>query len=176
MGAGRVVGATAFLGLGLWLATGLLGKPLGTLESFLPPAEEGAPVAVTKTAATAPIQLDWKLNDLPGSLTLAKNESKRVFIDYTGYTCTNCRWMEANMFTRPEIKAQLAKFVLARLYTDGDGEIYEQQQEQQQEQFNTVALPLYAVVDGDGKTIATFPGLTKKPEEFLAFLQKAQIN
>jgi thiol:disulfide interchange protein DsbD len=176
MGAGRVVAATAFLGLGLWLGTGLLGKPLGTLESFLPPTEEGAAATVAKTATNAPVKLDWKLNDLPNSLVLAKNENKRVFIDYTGYTCTNCRWMEANMFTRPEIKAQLAKFVLARLYTDGEGEIYEQQQAQQQEQFNTVALPLYAVVDGDGNTIATFPGLTKKPEEFLAFLQKAQTN
>jgi len=180
LGAGRVVGATAFLGLGLWLGTGLLGKPLGTLESFLPPPQEGsAAVAVHSSANVvnpASITLSWKLNDLPGVLASAKQEKRRVFIDYTGYTCTNCRWMEANIFTRPEIKAQLAKFALARLYTDGEGELYEKQAAQQQAQFNTVALPLYAVVDGDGKTIATFPGATHNPEEFLAFLQKAQLN
>jgi thiol:disulfide interchange protein DsbD len=183
LGAGRVVGATAFLGIGFWLATGLIGKPLGTLESFLPPVETTAAVAQNTTsqgaadaAAQVPAKLMWKLNDLSSSIALAKNDNKRVFIDYTGYTCTNCRWMEANIFTRPEIKAELNKFVLARLYTDGEGEIYEQQQEQQQEQFGTVALPLYAVVDGDGKTVATFPGLTHDPQEFLAFLQKAQAN
>lgn len=176
LGAGRVVGATAFLGLGLWLGTGLLGKPLGTLESFLPPAQEGAVQTAAANSAAAPVELSWKMNDLPAVLTAAKQSNKRVFIDYTGYTCTNCRWMEANIFTRPEIKAELAKFQLARLYTDGDGEIYEKQQAQQQAQFNTVALPLYAIVDGDGKTIATFPGLTHDPKEFLAFLQKAEIN
>jgi thiol:disulfide interchange protein len=175
LSAGRVVGATAFLGLALWLGTGLLGKPLGTLASFLPPNDAQA-ATVNAATSNAPKELTWNVNDLPGALTIAKGENKRVFIDYTGYTCTNCRWMEANMFTRPEIKEQLSKFVLAKLYTDGEGEIYEQQQAQQQEQFGTVALPLYAVVDGDGNTIATFPGMTRKPEEFLAFLEKALAN
>ncbi len=176
LSAGRAFAATIFLGTGIWLATGLTGRPLGTLESFLPPAEPGAGNAVSTTGAptTAPAELTWKMNDLPATLVVAKGSNKRVFIDYTGYTCTNCRWMEANMFTRPEIKAAMGKFVLARLYTDGDGEMYEKQQEQQQTQFHTVALPLYAVVDGDGKTVATFPGLTRNPQEFLAFLEKAE--
>ncbi len=174
LGAGRVVSATAFLGLALWLGTGLLGKSLGTLQSFLPPPDANASVVGAKNPGD--VKLAWTTNDLPAVVALAKNENKRVFIDYTGYTCTNCRWMEANMFTRPEIKSVLNKFALAKLYTDGEGEPYEQQQAQQQELYGTVALPLYVVLDGDGKTIATFPGMTRKPEEFLAFLEKAQAN
>jgi thiol:disulfide interchange protein len=179
LSAGRAFAATLFLGSGIWLATGLAGRPLGTLESFLPPAEPVTGITLGAmsspgTAANVPAELTWKTDDLPSALAAAKESNKRVFIDYTGFTCTNCRWMEANMFTRPEIKAAMSKFVLARIHTDGEEDKYVKQQEQQQAQFNTVALPLYAVVDGDGKTIATFPGLTRNSAEFLAFLEKAE--
>ncbi len=98
-------------------------------------------------------------------------EQRLVLIDFTGYTCTNCRWMEANMFPRPEIRAELERFVRVRLYTDGEGELYEKHQQFQATTFGTVALPLYAVMTVDGRPLATFPGLTRKPEEFIAFLR-----
>ena len=44
----------------------------------------------------------------------------------------------------------------------------------QQERFKTVALPYYAVLEADGSTVATFPGLTRDPSEFVKFLQQAQ--
>jgi thiol:disulfide interchange protein DsbD len=78
--------------------------------------------------------------------------------------------MEANIFTRPEIKVAMNRFVLARLYTDGDGDIYDKQQVMQQQRFGTIALPLYAIVDPDGKTVTTFAGLTRNPTAFLSFL------
>lgn len=167
---GRGALALCFLGVGMWLATGLTGAPLGTLESFLPP-EGGLPPAVA--ASEVPAELHWTLNDLPAALAVARREHRRVFIDFSGYTCTNCRWMESNIFTRPEIKAGLNRYVLARLFTDGDGEIYDRQQALQQRQFGTIALPLYAVVHADGNTVMTFSGLTRNPSKFLAFLQRA---
>ena len=85
-------------------------------------------------------------------------------------------WMEANIFDRPDVSAELSEFVLTRLYTDGDGEIYERQQAFQERTFGTVALPLYAVVDADGKVRATFTGLTRNPGEFIAFLQRARVK
>jgi thiol:disulfide interchange protein DsbD len=42
----------------------------------------------------------------------------------------------------------------------------------EQEMFGTVALPFYAIVDADGRTIATFPGLTRNAAEFVEFLKK----
>ncbi|MDQ2890138.1 MAG: thioredoxin family protein [Gemmatimonadota bacterium] len=165
--AARAVPAVLFLTLGMWLATGLSGSTLGTLESFLPPVG-GEPPPVN--AALVPAELAWRLNDLPGALALARQQKRRVFIDFTGYTCTNCRWMEANMFSRPEVKVALDRFVLSRLYTDGDGDIYDRQQAMQQQRYGTIALPLYAIVDADGKTVTTFGGLTRSPNEFLSFL------
>jgi thiol:disulfide interchange protein DsbD len=167
IGAARAISALGFLALGMWLATGVSGGTLGTLESFLPPVG-GAPPPVN--SADVPAELQWRLNDLPAALAVARQQNRRVFIDFSGYTCTNCRWMESNMFTRPEIKVAMNRFVLARLYTDGDGEMYEKQQAMQQERFGTIALPLYAIVDPDGKTVTTFPGLTRSPNDFLSFL------
>jgi thiol:disulfide interchange protein len=146
--------------IGVWLALGLAGKArLGDLEAFLPPATSG---------------LEWKLNDLPGALAAARRDGKPVFVDFTGYTCTNCRWMEANIFSRPEVERALSKYELARLFTDGEGSLYEQQQAYQESHYNTVALPLYAVIAPDGHTIATFAGLTRDPAAFVAFLQRTQ--
>jgi hypothetical protein len=35
-----------------------------------------------------------------------------------------------------------------------------------------VAEPYYAIVDPDERTIATFPGLTRKASEFVTFLKQ----
>ena len=171
----RALFATGFLALGLWLAVGLDGRPLGEIEPFLPPRAEDTPKGALAMAAKGEEREGphWYLNDLDGALAAAREKDARVFIDFTGYTCTNCRWMESNMFTVPAVKEQLERFVLARLFTDGEGEVYEDQQEYQKETFGTIALPLYAVVDGKGETVATFLGLTRDREEFLAFLEGA---
>ncbi len=161
-----VTGAAAVT---LWLASGLSGRSLGELEAFLPPA----PISATPTASSgngAPVALNWILNDHRTALAQASATNRLVFIDFTGYTCTNCRWMEANMFTRSDVQSAMSQFVLSRMYTDGEGPIYETQQKFQEDRFGTVALPLYAIVDGNGKTVRTFSGLTRSPGEFLAFL------
>jgi thiol:disulfide interchange protein len=151
-----------------WLASGIGGRQLTQVEAFLPP-----PLSTTLASSTgeAPV---WILNDYSAARTDARASGKLVFVDFTGYTCTNCRWMEANMFTRPDVSAELGRFVLSRLYTDGEGDIYEQQQAFQEKTFGTVALPLYAVVDADGKIRATFSGLTRNPADFIAFLRRAR--
>ena len=169
----RIGFAVAFFGLCIYLTTGVLGRKLGELESFLPPKNKES---VFNVLGDRNAELQWTANNYDAALQRAKAENKRVLIDFTGYTCTNCRWMEANMFTRPEVKAEMEKFVLVSLYTDGEGEIYERQQQMEQTVFGTVALPFYAIMDSAGKPIAAFPGLTRNPDEFIDFLRKAQKN
>jgi thiol:disulfide interchange protein DsbD len=159
----------AALALAGWLGSGLTGRPLRQIEAFLPPSIPIASSAVGR--GTVPT---WMLNDYDGALRTARTSGKLVFVDFTGYTCTNCRWMEANIFSRPDVGAELGQFVLARLYTDGEGEMYERQQSFQEQTFGTVALPLYAVVDSEGKVRATFTGLTRDPAEFIAFLHRGR--
>jgi len=159
IGPGRAMAVAAFTILTLWLGSGIRGHSLGEVESFLPPKPDQA--------------LSWIRDDYARSLALAKENHRRVFINFTGVTCINCRLMEATIFTRPEVKRALAQFELAELYTDLDGQKYEAQQAFQQRQFGTVALPLYAVVDANGKTVATFAGLTRDPRVFVRFLEEA---
>jgi thiol:disulfide interchange protein len=172
---GWLMAAAATLLFAAWLGTGVAGRRLGELEAFLPPLDvaRGRPLdfARGRPANGSTSELPWITNDLDAALAEARASQRLVVIDFTGYTCTNCRWMEANMFTRPEIRAALDGFVRARLYTDGQGDVYERQQRLQQEQFRTVALPLYAIVDADRRPVATFAGLTRDPAEFLTFLR-----
>lgn len=173
LGALRMMAAVVSLAVSFYLLTGLFGSKLGELESFLPPDLNRASA---KSLRGGDGELDWTSNNYEGVLARAKAENKRVFVDFTGYTCTNCRWMEANQFTKAEVQKELGSFVLARLYTDGDGQVYERQQQMEQDMFGTVALPFYAILDGNGKAIATFPGLTRDTAEFVEFLQKAEKN
>jgi len=173
IGALRLVSAILSLAISFYLLTGLFGAKLGELESFLPPDLENSS---SKVFGKSKEELAWIDNDLEKALAKAKTENKRVFIDFTGYTCTNCRWMEANVFVKKEVEAEMSKFVLARLYTDDGSENNEKQQQFQEKTFATVALPFYAILEADGKTVSTFPGLTRNTPEFVDFLQKSQKN
>jgi thiol:disulfide interchange protein len=177
IGALRLMVSLIFLSLGFYLLTGLFGARLGELESFLPPATEDSVASAFPSSSSAAMrtgELGWMTNDYEGALKQARGENKAVFIDFTGYTCTNCRWMEANMFPKRAVRQELQKYVRVRLYTDGEGQPYEGFQQMQEQKFGTVALPLYAVVNGDGTTLATFSGLTRNEAEFVTFLKAGQ--
>jgi len=171
LGAFRMISAVVSLAVSFYLLTGLFGAKLGELEPFLPPDLGNS---AGRLLGRGDDELKWIPNDYQAALSKAKAENKKVFIDFTGYTCTNCRWMEANVFIKKEVEDELGKYVLVRLYTDGEGEVYEKQQKMEQDMFGTVALPYYAIVSADGKTISSFPGLTRNVPEFVDFLKKAQ--
>jgi thiol:disulfide interchange protein DsbD len=163
-GAARWTAVAAGVVLGIWLASGLAGRRLGELEAFLPPAD---------LAGMAPgSELRWIINDYDAALAEAKQSGRPVLIDFTGYTCTNCRWMEANMFPRPDVSRELARYVRVRLYTDGQGELYQRYQQLEQTMFGTVALPYYAVLRSDGTPVVAFGGLTRDSAEYVNFLRK----
>jgi thiol:disulfide interchange protein len=115
-----------------WLGTGLVGRRLGELEAFLPPGELGGGQGG---------ELAWIVNDYEGALAQSVKENRPLLVDFTGYTCTNCRWMEANMFPRTEVSRELSRYVRVRLYTDGRGEQYRRFQDLQRDTIGTVALP-----------------------------------
>jgi thiol:disulfide interchange protein DsbD len=159
----RLAATAAALALGVWLASGLAGRRLGELEAFLPPAD--------LSASSVHGELPWILNDFDAARAQAARDNRPILIDFTGYTCTNCRWMEANMFPRPEVARELDKFVRVRLYTDGRGEMFQRFQQMEQDIFGTVALPFYAILTPNGTPRVAFGGLTRSPEEYLAFLR-----
>ncbi len=156
--------AAASFVLAMWLGNGIRGARLGELEAFLPPAEAGVLAAGKEP--------EWIINDYQKALAEAKQQNRPLLVDFTGYTCTNCRWMEANMFPRPEVALELTRYVRVRLYTDGQGELYRGFQNMQRETYGTVALPYYAAIDPDGTPRVGFGGLTRSSAEFVSFLRK----
>jgi thiol:disulfide interchange protein DsbD len=115
-------------------------------------------------------------NDYRGALERARAENKPVFVNFTGYACTNCHWMKANMFSRPEIAAALGGFVLLELYTDGTDAASEANGALELSRFQTTAIPFYAILDANEQVVATSAGVTRNPATYLAFLRKGSEN
>ncbi|NOY05939.1 MAG: cytochrome C biogenesis protein [Chlorobi bacterium] len=171
---GRVLFALFFIAVSIFLYTGLNDRPLGELDAFLPPMNyEETIEAASGNAATSHRASgeDW-FASLDEAKRVAAAQNKNIFIDFTGFACTNCRWMEANLFTRDDVKELFSRYVLVRLYTDGQGEEYEENRRFQEDRFGTVALPLYVIIDEKGSEIARFPGMTRDPGEFVRFLRQ----
>ena len=163
----RLLLATGCLAFGCWLSTGLFGQRLGELDAYVPPKPY--------PGQEPGVELSW-LEDWDAAQAEAQRVGKPLFVDFSGYTCTNCRWMETNVFPLPEITAALRNYVRVRLYTDGRKDAAElarsrRYQALQQTRFKTTALPFYAIVGPDGTDLATFPGLTRDPRAFADFLK-----
>jgi thiol:disulfide interchange protein DsbD len=110
-------------------------------------------------------------NQYREALEAARSQNKQVLVSFTGYACTNCHWMKANMFTRPEIAAAMKEYVLVELYTDGTDAASAENQKLEETKFSTVAIPYYAILSPDERVAASFPGLTRDAGEFLRFLR-----
>lgn len=167
LGVARLLIGSAFLVFSLSLIPGMFGARLGEVEAFVP-----APSAQSLGRTVESAGQEWMKNQYDAALAKAREQSKLVFVSFTGYACTNCHWMKANMFTRPEVAAALKDFILLELYTDGADEASERNQKLQQERFSTIAIPYYALMDGEGKVIATFAGATRDARQFLEFLSR----
>ena len=167
----RLMLSTAFLTFGLYLTSGLFGQKIhGLIYSYLPPIVESESGAVRTNGASIAEEFNWYRN-LDEGLAEARVTGKSVFIDFTGYTCTNCRWMEANTFTKTEVKHRFGEMILVQLYTDG-GPNHRENQQYEIDRFGTAALPFYVILSPDNDVITTFPGMTRSLDDFLDFLDK----
>ena len=169
LGVGRMLIAALFLTFSISLLPGLFGASLGNVEAFIPVQAKGVALLGGAGEPAAPV---WMKNQYKEAIVKARAENKLVFINFTGYACTNCHWMKANMFPRPEIAGLLKDFVLVDLYTDGTDAESEQNQQLEEKRFGTVSEPFYAIVDPDERIVATFPGLTRNASEFVTFLKR----
>ncbi len=116
-----------------------------------------------------------------------------MLIDFTGWACTNCRRMEENVWSRPEVHAYMQEnFVLISLYVDDRAKLpveermtYTKKDGSQkaietvgdkwitfeEENFNQVAQPLYVIVSPDGRLLNKPKAYTPDAAEYLSWLQ-----
>lgn len=162
------------LGFGAYVASGVRDVRLGSLDAYLPPPGSG--LLVAGDVATLGAEPAWMVNDLDGALAQARLTGRPVLVDFSGYTCANCRWMEANVFPRRELRGPLDDVVRVRLYTDGIGSVYERNLRYQFERFATISLPYYAILRPDGSVVSTFGGMTRDASEFGGFVREGTLR
>ena len=160
----RLGAGTLFMTLAISLMPGMFGGALGELEAHIPEASASG-------LATGTEGLEWGKDDYEGAFARAQAEGKTLLVSFTGYACSNCKWMKANMFTRPEIVELARQMVLVELYTDGFDEASERHQQMQVDRFQSSGIPFYALIQPDGSVVATFAGQTRDTDEFREFLQ-----
>ncbi len=179
IGSVRMVFGMVFGTLTLYLAFGLFaGRLHAGVESFLPPTTM-SPASIVATPGGGNAHEAYIKNDLELAKAKSRETGKPLFIDFTGWTCTNCRLNEIKVFPQPGVKELMDEYVVVQLYTDdlnrdSNGNLIgEKYQRYQSEEFGTFSLPFYATMTPEGEKVATYGGLIRDTEEFRKFLRQA---
>lgn len=154
IGAARWVVIAASLAGAVWLLTGIGGRSLGDIEAFLPPTHA-----------------DGWIEDYDMAIAKARAQNKPLMIDFTGVTCTNCRWMERNMFPRPPVAKEFKNYILVKLFTDRANSKDQANAQLEQKLTGAVTLPVYVVVTPDERMVTKFESSTTDTDAFVNFLK-----
>jgi len=186
---------TGLFGADLKGLSTLLPPPLKTtaVTSSMPEKSSGSLCGIPKYSEI----LDFP-NGLQGyfdygeAIACARKQNKPVLIDFGGNTCSNCKKMYSEVWSDPRVMKLLStRFVLADLLTDertllAESEWYEnptsgkliktlgkKNQDLQVRQFSSNALPLYIIINANGKEL-TANRYTYDPdiEKFIRWLQE----
>ena len=177
IGSLRLMTAVAFFGVALYMLPGLFGTSLGTLDAYLPPRQVSdmslvSAIESRSDGSGAEAEFAWHTDDIDAALAAGRDTGKPVFVDFTGYTCTNCRDMEANVFPQPPVAEQFREdFVLLRLYTDDMPQGAEYQRYQLRKT-GTTALPTYAILDPSDESVIRKVSGTVSVDRFAEFLEE----
>ena len=176
IGAGRVVLSLPFLLFSIYLIPGLLGSSLGIWDAWLPPKQATDVSIVTTLASIRGSSLQtssdegW-LSSYKQALEEGRAEKRAIFIDFTGYTCTNCRAMESNIFPLTSVQERFEQMKLLKLYTDG-GKDAQANQQLQFKLTGNVALPTYVILDPLSEQVLSQELGYVSEEKFLVFLDQ----
>lgn len=177
---GRTVAGALVILLAIYLLPGLTNTPyarLNLLSGFPPPLS----YSIYHKPAEQHI-----INDYEAALKLAKQENKPILIDFTGWACVNCRKMEENVWSKPEVSAYMkAHFILVSLYVDdrkalaspylfGTKEINttgDQWATFESRNFRQVTQPLYVILDPNQQLMNRPVGYTPDDKVYLQWLK-----
>ncbi len=183
----RLMFAIITLSFTLYLIPGIWGAPLRMISGFPPPEFYKE-------------WIDPKSNDCPHNLTCfkdydegmryAKQQNKPVMLDFTGWSCVNCRKMEDNVWSDTEVLKRLSEeYVIISLYVDDKEELPETEKyvssagkkirttgnkwsDMQRTQYQTNSQPYYVLLDNQGKVLAQPRGYTPNVETYIKFLDE----
>ena len=109
----------------IYLTAGFLNLSSLKLLSGFPPPDF---YTVQKQETDCPLGINC-YKDFEEGLSYAEKENKPILLDFTGWACVNCRKMEENVWSEPDIFPILKEdYVLISLYIDDRTPLPEQQQ------------------------------------------------
>jgi thiol:disulfide interchange protein len=159
-----------FASLAIVVSQGRDDRSLGSLIDAVLPPTSGLHQATGERVSADEIEKMIWLDSFSEALEQAEKSKQPIFLEFTGYTCVNCRWMEQNIFARREIHELLNnRYVRVRLFTDG-GDNARKNLNLQIDRFQTVALPFYAIISPDGRLLRKHSGITLQSADFKRFL------
>lgn len=185
----------------VYLVPGMWGAPLKALAGYLPPLQthdfnilkdESSGALCDEPRYEDFLHLPHGLRgyfDYDQALACARQQNKPLFIDFTGHGCTNCREMEANVWSDPQVLQRLKEnFVVVALYVDDKTELPEaawytssydnkvkktigkQNSDLQITKLNNNAQPFYVLVGKDERVLVSPYGYNLDAESFSKFL------
>jgi thiol:disulfide interchange protein DsbD len=195
----------------VYMIPGLWGAPLKSISAFLPPLSTQDFDLSSSGAGTIPpaanrssIKVkkyedvfkrmpkvkgidDWY--DYDQAIEVSRQLHKPILIDFTGWNCVNCRRMEANVFTAPEVLSRLQNdFVVLQLVIDDKTEIPVAEQTKSEltgkplttlggkwidleiNKYNSNAQPFYVIINEKGETLVPPQGANFHVDQYVAYL------
>ena len=184
---GRLLMSLLVFTFALYLAPGIWGAPLKLISGF-PPPEFYKEWKTTDTECPHDLTC---FHDYEEGMKYARAQGKPVIIDFTGWSCVNCRKMEDNVWSDPKVLKRLANdYILISLYVDDKENLPSELQyvsettgkkikttgnkwsDLQATVYQTNSQPYYVLVDNRGKLLAEPRGYTPAVKDYLSFLEE----
>ncbi len=215
----RLFLAIITLSFALYMVPGIWGAPVKIISAFAPPmtysespnglqgalpafsmaqpADYYAHVADRGISSALPVPHQGPqgipvFTDLEEATVYAKGVNRPILLDFTGKACVNCRKMEADVWSDPQVKKLLSDdFVVVELYVDFREKLPESQQfvtaegkkiktvgqkwtDYQIKRFASNSQPYYVITDIHDKVIAPTRAYDTDVQAYIDWLEAAK--
>ena len=180
--------ALASLAFAVYMVPGLWGAPLKAVSAFAPPLK-------TQDFNLYTNEVHAQFTDYDLGMEYARQQSKPVMLDFTGYGCVNCRKMELAVWTDSKVSDLINNdYVLITLYVDDKTplpapvKIQENGKQRilrtvgdkwsylQRVKFGANAQPFYVLIDNDGHPLNKSYSYDEDINKYVDFLQTGLEN
>ena len=201
----------------VYMIPGMWGAPLKALSGYLPPetsldfdlkaiireevksvSSSGKNELCDKPRYSEFLHLPHGLDgyfDYQQALSCARKQNKPIFIDFTGHGCVNCREMEANVWSNPEVlKRMRENYIVTALYVDDKTDLPENEwvtskydgkvkktigrkyADLQITRYNVNSQPYYVLLDTAGNLLTNPRAYDLNIDAFIKFLDTGLAN